>query len=88
MNDIVDSIRRVTDIMAEISSADSDQSNGIERVGDAIDEMNQVTQQNAALVEQAAAAAQSLQDQAEHLEHLVSTFKVNDNTGHSLMGRA
>ncbi len=76
MNDIVESIRKVTDIMAEISAADTDQSAGIERVGESIDEMNQVTQQNAALVEQAAAAAQSLQDQAAHLEHLVSTFKV------------
>lgn len=76
MNDIVQSIRRVTDIMAEISSADTAQTIGIDRVGDAIGELNQVTQQNAALVEQAAAASQSLHDQAEHLERLVCTFKV------------
>jgi len=88
MNDIVESIRKVTDIMGEISTAGADQTSGIERVGDAIDEMNEVTQQNAALVEQAAAAAQSLQDQAEHLERLVSTFKVNENTTRALMGRA
>ncbi len=76
MTDIVDSIRHVTDIMAEIASASADQTDGIERVGSAIDEMNQVTQQNAALVEQAAAAAHSLQDQAGHLERVVSSFKI------------
>nr|WP_319563373.1 methyl-accepting chemotaxis protein [uncultured Rhodoferax sp.] len=76
MNDIVDSIRHVTDIMGEITAASADQTADIERVGNAIDEMNQVTQQNAALVEQAAAAAQSLQDQAEHLEQVVSAFKI------------
>ena len=64
MNDIVDSIRNVTDVMADSTEASAGQSSGIERVGNAIDEMNQGTQQNAALVEQAAAAAQSLQDQA------------------------
>ncbi len=76
MTDIVDSIRHVTDIMADIASASAEQTDGIARVGSAIDEMNQVTQQNAALVEQAAAAAQSLQDQAEHLERVVSSFKI------------
>jgi methyl-accepting chemotaxis protein len=82
MTDIVDSIRHVTTIMAEISTASADQTAGIERVGNAIDEMNQVTQQNAALVEQAAAAAQSLQDQAQHLEQIVSTFKINEQNSH------
>lgn len=82
MTDIVDSIRHVTTIMAEISAASADQTAGIERVGNAIDEMNQVTQQNAALVEQAAAAAQSLQDQAQHLEQVVSAFKINDPKSH------
>ena len=77
MNDIVDSIRHVTDIMGEIAQASASQSGGIERMNGAIDEMNQVTQQNAALVEQAAAAAQSLQDQAEHLERVVGTFKIS-----------
>lgn len=81
MTDIVDSIRHVTTIMAEISDASADQTAGIERVGNAIDEMNQVTQQNAALVEQAAAAAQSLQDQAQQLERVVSAFKINDPNG-------
>lgn len=77
MNDIVDSIRHVTDTMAEILAASAAQSSGIESVGHAIDNMNQATQQNAALVEQAAAAAQSLQQQAEHLEQVVRAFKVN-----------
>jgi len=88
MTDIVDSIRHVTDIMGEIAAASADQTSGIERVGSAIDEMNQVTQQNAALVEQAAAAAHSLQDQAEHLEHVVSTFKVRENSSQMLIGRS
>ncbi|MBV5299880.1 MAG: HAMP domain-containing protein, partial [Rhodoferax sp.] len=89
MNDIVESIRNVTDIMVEISAAEVEQTEGIERVGSAIDQMNQVTQQNAALVEQAAAAAQSLQDQAEHLEQVVSTFKVlGQNQAQALIGRA
>ena len=81
MNDIVESIRHVTDIMAEILEASAGQSSSIERVGNAIDNMNQVTQKNAALVEQAAAAAQSLQDQAEHLEHVVHAFKVTGGDG-------
>jgi methyl-accepting chemotaxis protein len=79
MNEIVSSIRHVTDIMGEIATASADQKIGIERVSGAIDEMNQVTQQNAALVEQAAAAAQSLQDQAQHLERVVGTFKLNQS---------
>jgi len=76
MTDIVESIHRVTDIMAQMSQESSVQSGSIAQVGSAIEQMNGVTQQNAALVEQAAAAARSLQDQAEQLERLVSTFKV------------
>lgn len=64
--------------MGEISASSADQTAGIERVGGSIADMNGVTQQNAALVEQAAAAAQSLQDQAEHLERVVSSFKINE----------
>ena len=79
MNDIVASIRHVTDIMGEITAASANQTAGIQRVGSSIDDMNQVTQQNAALVEQAAAAAQSMQDQAEHLERVVSTFKIKES---------
>jgi methyl-accepting chemotaxis protein len=78
MNDIVSSIRHVTDIMGEIAAASADQTAGIDRVGLAIGEMNQVTHQNAALVDQAAAAAKSLQDQAQQLEEVVSTFKIRE----------
>jgi methyl-accepting chemotaxis protein len=77
MDDIVSSVRHVTDIMGEISAASADQTAGIDRVGMAIAEVNQVTHQNAALVGQAAAAAQSLQDQAQQLEEVVSTFKIS-----------
>ena len=77
MTEIVASIRHVTDIMGDIASASAEQTAGIERVNDAISEMNNVTQQNAALVEEAAAGAQSLQDQAGHLEEVVSVFKLN-----------
>jgi len=67
MEEIVASVRRVTDIMGEISSASQEQTSGIEQVNQAIAQMDQVTQQNAALVEEAAAAASSLQEQAGHL---------------------
>ena len=67
----------MTDIIAEISSASQEQSSGIEAVNHAIIEMDSMTQQNAALVEEAAAAAQSLQDQASELAKVVSIFKLN-----------
>jgi methyl-accepting chemotaxis protein len=85
MGDIVSSIRHVTDIMGEISAASADQTAGIERVGSAISEMNQVTQKNAALVEQAAAAASALQEQAQQLEDVVSTFKIREGAGLTLL---
>jgi methyl-accepting chemotaxis protein len=82
MTDIATSIRHVTNIMAEISAASIDQTAVIGRVGSAITDINDVTQQNAALVEEAAAAAQSLQSQAQRLEQLVGTFKLGRaNTG-------
>jgi len=77
MTEIVQSIQRVTAIMSNIAQASASQSCGVATMNAAIDEMNHVTQQNAALVEQAAAAAQSLQDQAAHLERTVSTFKTD-----------
>jgi methyl-accepting chemotaxis protein len=76
MDDIVDSIKRVTDIMAEIQAASQEQSAGIDQINQAISQMDQVTQQNAALVEEAAAASESLQDQATKLAQTVSVFKV------------
>jgi len=77
MEEIVTSIKRVTDIMAEISAASVEQSSGIEQVNQAITQMDEVTQQNAALVEEAAAAAESLQEQAEGLARAVSVFKLD-----------
>jgi methyl-accepting chemotaxis protein len=77
MGQVVDSIRRVTDIMAEITSASQEQTGGIEQVNSAITQMDHVTQQNAALVEEAAAAATSMQDQAAKLAEVVSVFKLD-----------
>lgn len=77
MHEIVASVRRVTDIMAEISAASVEQSSGIDQINQAISQMDEVTQQNAALVEEAAAAAQSLQDQAGTLSQVVSVFKLD-----------
>ena len=77
MDEVVDSVRRVTDIMSEITAASQEQSAGIEQVNQAIIEMDSVTQQNAALVEQAASAAQSLQDQAAEVANVVSIFKLD-----------
>ena len=76
MADIVQSISRVTDIMSEIASASMEQTMGIDQINTAISQMDEVTQQNAALVEQAAAAAGSLQDQAATLAEVVSIFKL------------
>jgi len=76
MDEIVTSVKRVTDIMAEITAASQEQSSGIEQVNTAITQMDQVTQQNAALVEEAAAAAESLEEQARALATAVSVFKV------------
>ena len=76
MDDVVTSVRRVTDIMGEIASASVEQSAGIEQVNQAIAQMDQVTQQNAALVEEAAAAAESLQGQAGALANAVSQFQL------------
>nr|WP_265112839.1 methyl-accepting chemotaxis protein [Herbaspirillum sp. alder98] len=76
MDEVVASVRRVTEVMGEITAASSEQSTGIEEVNRAITQMDENTQQNAALVEQAAAAAQSLQEQAGKLTELVSVFNL------------
>ena len=70
------SIRRVTDIMGEITIASQEQTDGIEQVNQAIGQMDEATQQNAALVEESAAAAESMQDQAGKLAQVVSVFKL------------
>ncbi len=77
MNEVVESIKRVTDIMAEISAASQEQTQGIDQINTAIVAMDNATQQNAALVEEAAAAAGSLQDESGHLANLVSVFKLS-----------
>nr|WP_308937252.1 methyl-accepting chemotaxis protein [Duganella sp. 1411] len=81
MSEVVASVRRVTDMIGEIMSASQEQSDGIEQVNQAIIEMDNVTQQNASLVEQASAAAESLRDQAGNLVHTVSAFKVRGPGG-------
>jgi methyl-accepting chemotaxis protein len=77
MTEVVGSIRRVTDIMGEISAASAEQSSGVGQVGEAVTQMDQATQQNAALVEEMAAAASSLRLQAQTLVQTVAVFKVN-----------
>ena len=76
MTEVVSSIRRVTDIMGEISAASNDQSLGVSQVGEAVTQMDQATQQNAALVEEMAAAASSLKSQANELVQVVGVFKL------------
>jgi methyl-accepting chemotaxis protein len=74
MNEVVSSVKRVTDIIGEIADASAEQTSGIDQVNNAIAAMDQATQQNAALVEQSAAAAASMREQADRLTRLVSTF--------------
>jgi methyl-accepting chemotaxis protein len=84
MTEVVSSIRRVTDIMGEISAASSEQSAGVSQVGEAVTQMDQATQQNAALVEEMAAAASGLKSQAQELVQVVAVFKLgNEPAGHS-----
>uniref|UniRef100_UPI003B3A691B methyl-accepting chemotaxis protein n=3 Tax=Herbaspirillum TaxID=963 RepID=UPI003B3A691B len=85
MQEVVSSVRHVTDIVAEISAASAEQTSGIEQINLAITQMDQVTQQNAALVEQAAAAAASMQNQAGRLAQMVSVFRINE--GETLVRR-
>jgi methyl-accepting chemotaxis protein-1 (serine sensor receptor) len=86
MHDIVSSVERVTSIMTEIMIAGEEQSEGINQINQAIVSMDEVTQQNAALVEEAAAAANAMQEQAAQLEEMVSTFKLDTSGAHSRGG--
>jgi methyl-accepting chemotaxis protein len=79
MTEVVTSIRRVTDIMGEISAASNEQASGVSQVGEAVSQMDQATQQNAALVEQMAAAASSLKTQAGEMVGTVALFKIGGN---------
>lgn len=84
MTEVVNSIRRVTDIMGEISAASSEQSVGVAQVGEAVTQMDQATQQNAALVEEMSAAAHSLHAQAQELVDAVAVFKLNNTDSQTL----
>jgi methyl-accepting chemotaxis protein len=77
MDDIVTQVKRVSDLIGEISSSSLEQSSGIGQIGDAVTQLDQVTQQNAALVEESAAAAESLKHQAAQLNQVVSVFKLS-----------
>ena len=80
MDDIVSQVTRVTDLISEISAATLEQSSGISQVGDAVVQLDQVTQQNAALVEESAAAAESLKHQAQQLVQAVASFRLEPST--------
>ncbi len=77
MTEIVESVKRVTDIISEIAAANEEQNSGIEQINQAVSQMDEVTQQNASLVEEAAAAADSLRDQAKNLAQVVNVFKLD-----------
>jgi methyl-accepting chemotaxis protein len=81
MQDIVSQVKRVNDLIAEISAAGVEQTQGINQVGEAVTQLDQVTQQNAALVEESAAAAESLKHQAANLAAVVSVFKLGGEIG-------
>jgi methyl-accepting chemotaxis protein len=88
MTEVVSSIKRVTDIMGEISAASNEQSQGVAQVDEAITQMDQATQQNAALVEEMAAAASSLKSQAQELVGTVAVFKLAQEQGDSMPHRS
>jgi methyl-accepting chemotaxis protein len=88
MDEIVSQVKRVTDLIGEISSASLEQSSGIGQVNSAISQMDQVTQQNAALVEESAAAAASLKEQAQHLAQAVAVFKVSHQEARQVISNA
>jgi len=79
MNDIVGQVQRVNDLISEISAATLEQTQGIGQVGDAVSQLDKVTQQNAALVEESAAAAESLSQQAVRLVEAVGVFRLGDD---------
>jgi methyl-accepting chemotaxis protein I, serine sensor receptor len=83
MTEVIGAVQRVTDIMGEIAAASEEQSSGIEQISRAVSQMDEVTQQNAALVEEAAAAAQSLEDQAAKMRQAVAVFQVTQSIEHA-----
>jgi methyl-accepting chemotaxis protein len=87
MQEIVNSVKRVSDIIGEIAAASSEQSAGIAQINDAVMKMDDVTQQNTALVEEAAAAAESMMEQAEELMNVVSVFSIDDEVSSKVVRR-
>jgi methyl-accepting chemotaxis protein len=87
MDEVLASVRRVTDIMAEITAASIEQTGGIEHVNQSIGKMDEVTQQNAALVEEASAAAEALQEQAAELAQSVRLFKLAENAAQGRLSK-
>lgn len=87
MEEIVASVKRVTDIMAEITSASAEQSSGIEQVSQTVSQMDEVTQQNASLVEEASAAARSMEEQAGTMEQLVQQFRISEEAAREVKRR-
>lgn len=87
MTEVVDSVKRVTTIMAEITNANREQNASIERVNHSIARMDEVTQQNAAMVEEAASAAQSMHNEADHLSQAISVFKLGGSDDAPIVGR-
>ncbi len=81
MTETVDAVRRVANIVEDIAAASAEQTQGILQISQAVSEMEQVTQQNAALVEQAAAAAQSLEEQSQNLTQVVAQFRLDGADG-------
>jgi len=86
MNEIVNSVRRVADVIGEITAAANEQSAGIAQINNSVANLDQMTQQNAALVEESAAAAQSLREQADQLAEAVSVFRVEDGMSNARSG--
>lgn len=78
MSEVMESVQRLTNIMSEIATASHEQKNGLEQINQSIAQMDQMTQQNAALVEESASASMALKDQANSLTHAVSIFKIDD----------
>jgi methyl-accepting chemotaxis protein len=76
MTEIVGSVQRVSDIIGEITAATDEQSAGISLVNDAVSQLDHMTQQNAALVEESSAASESLKDQAQHITDVIATFRL------------
>ncbi|MBW8462368.1 methyl-accepting chemotaxis protein, partial [Acidovorax sp.] len=84
MTEIVSSVRRVSDIIAEITASLAEQSDNIGQISQSVTQLDQMTQQNAALVEESTAASESLREQAHHLTNAVSQFKLQDGASVAL----